>query len=112
MIEMFMSSLGIMMLSVWTAFVSYTFWYFTKAKSYAPITPEEAKQLWSIHHQTSGCTSKKWRQIKRNGITVGVECGCGYKHLQLRQIATHMPATPAPLSSYGLEPAEPLQKSS
>jgi hypothetical protein len=112
MIEMFTSTLGIMMLSLWTLFVTYALWYFTKAKSYAPITPEEAKQLWSIHHQTSRCNSRKWRQVKRNGRTVGVECGCGYKHVQLRLIATHMPTKPAPLSTYGFDPTEPLKTSS
>jgi hypothetical protein len=112
MIEMFMSNLGIMMLSLWTLFGVYASWYFTKAKSYAPITPEEARQLWSIHHQTAKCGSRRWRQVKHHGTTVGVECGCGYKHVQLRPVATHLPATPATLSTYGFDPAEPMQASS
>jgi hypothetical protein len=112
MIEMFMSNLGITMLSLWALFVIYAFWYFTKAKSYAPITVEEARQLWAIHHQTSRCSSRKWRQVKQNGKTVGVECGCGYKHVQLRLIASHSPAKPAPLATCGFEPAEPLRTSS
>lgn len=93
MTDMFMSNLWIIAPALWTCLIAYLIWYSTKAKNCAPITPTEAKQLWAIHLQNTSCSSKKWRQLKHNGQTVGFECGCGYKHVQNRPLIASMPAT-------------------
>ncbi|MEM3730393.1 MAG: hypothetical protein QW667_02675 [Candidatus Bathyarchaeia archaeon] len=77
-----------MMAALWICLAVYSAWYFTSAKHYFPITPDEAKILWKIHKKTAGCSSTKWRKIERRGKIIGFECQCGYKHIQKRPIVT------------------------
>lgn len=91
MIEMFMSNLWIFAPALWVCFIVYAAWYFTKVKTFAPITCAEARQLWAIHQKNTGCSNKKWRQIKHHDTTVGFECGCGYRHLHKRPVVGHSP---------------------
>jgi hypothetical protein len=112
MIEMFMSNLWIIAPSLWACFIAYVIWYSARVKTYAPITPTEARQLWVIHQQDSHCGSRKWRQLRKRGITVGFECGCGHKHMQLRPIVAHPPSTTVQLQTAALNTTEPLNKTS
>src|SRR3972149_7404423 len=81
----------ILALALWACFTTYITWYFTSAKKYAPITPNEAKTLWKIHRHNIGCNARKWREISRRGKTIGFECECGYKHIQRRPIVANTP---------------------
>ncbi len=85
--------LDILMPTLLVCFAVYTTWYFTSAKHYAPITPNEAKILWEIHKQKRSCKARKWREIKRRGKIIGFECECGYKHVQKRPIVANTPAS-------------------
>jgi len=93
MMETFTSNLPILMPALWGSFTVYVAWYVAKAKHYFPITPVEAKQLWTIHKETARCNAKKWKQIKRSGKTIGFQCDCGHKHVQKRPIVAHVPTT-------------------
>jgi hypothetical protein len=92
MFETFTSNLSIMMLALWGCFMTYASWYFTKAKRYSPITPTEARQLWTIHKHDTRCNGRKWRQVKNGKQTVGFQCECGYRHMQKRPLVTRTPA--------------------
>lgn len=93
MFEILISNLQIIAPTVWGGFALYGAWYFTRAKRLSPLTKTEAKQLWTIHKQDSGCKAQKWRQVKRGKLTVGFECECGYKHVQKRPLVTHAPTS-------------------
>ena len=93
MFEMFMSNLLIVMPTLWACFATYGAWYFTKAKSYSPITQTEARQLWTIHRHNARCNGKKWQQVKKGKQTIGFQCECGYRHVQKRPLVAHTPAT-------------------
>jgi hypothetical protein len=112
MIEMFMSNLWIITPTMWACFIVYAVWYSTKAKNYAPLTPVEARQLWVIHQQSANCSSRKWRQVKHRGITVGFECSCGHKHIQLRPIVAHLPSPPVPLQTPDFNTLQPSNRTS
>jgi hypothetical protein len=84
-------TLEILVFTVWTALVAYATWYFTSAKNYAPLTPNEAKILWKIHKQNINCNGKKWQAIKHHGKIIGFKCECGYKHTQKRPIVASTP---------------------
>ena len=90
--EIFMSNLWIIAPAMWACFITYAVWFSTRAKRFAPLTMTEAKQLWAIHRQNVKCGSKRWRQIRDHGRTVGFECGCGHKHMQKRPIVAGSPA--------------------
>jgi hypothetical protein len=77
--------------ALWIFLAAYATWYFTSAKNYAPITPNEARILWKIHKRNIRCDAKKWREITRKGKIIGFECGCGYKHIQKRPIVANTP---------------------
>lgn len=93
MLEMLTPNLWIIMPSLWACFTMYLAWYFTKVKRYSPITPTEARQLWTIHRSDARCNGRKWRQVKNGKQTVGFECECGYKHVQKKPIVAHAPVT-------------------
>jgi hypothetical protein len=112
MIEPLTSNLWIIAPSLWVCFIVYLVWYSAKAKDYAPITPTEARTLWVIHQQDSHCSSKKWRQLRKRGTTVGFECGCGHKHVQLRPIAAHVPSAAVQLRTTAFNTAEPPNRAS
>lgn len=78
--------------TAWATFLGYTVWYFTLAKHYAPLTPEEARVLWKIHKQDANCPSTRWRKIQKGGKIIGFECECGYRHIQKRPIAKGTPS--------------------
>jgi len=107
MIETFTSNLWIIAPSLWAGFIAYIVWYSARVKTFEPITRTEARQLWVIHQQDSHCGSTKWRQLRKRGITVGFECGCGHKHMQLRPVVAHLPSTAVPLPTTTLSTAEP-----
>jgi len=81
----------IIAITLWVCFTAYALWYFTLAKHYAPLTPNEARLLWRIHKQTTKCNSKEWREIHRGRKIVGFACGCGYKYMQKRPIVASAP---------------------
>ncbi len=112
MIEILMSNLWIVAPALWACFTAYVVWYSTKAKSYAPLTQVEAKQLWTIHRQNLKCGSKKWRQIRNHDKTVGFECGCGHKHLQKRPIVSNSPAPPTSMKTTTLNTMQTSRNSS
>jgi hypothetical protein len=91
MMEVITSNLYMITPALWASFTMYIVWYVTRAKHYSPITPTEARQLWTIHRQTVNCNGKKWRQIRRGGATIGFECDCGHRHIQKRPIVASMP---------------------
>ena len=91
--EMLISNMWIIMPSLWACLTMYLVWYFAKVKRYSPLTPTEARQLWTIHRHDAHCSGKKWRQVKKGKRTVGFECECGYKHVQKKPIMAHAPAT-------------------
>jgi len=93
MVDMLTSNLWILMPITWASFTTYLACCFTKAKRYSPITPSEAKQLWTTHRHTMHCNGRKWRQVKNGKQTIGFQCECGYKHVQKRPITAHAPAT-------------------
>jgi len=110
MIEMFMSNLWIIAPSLWAGFLAYVIWYSARVKTYEPITRTEARQLWVIHQQDSHCGSTKWRQLRKRGVTVGFECGCGHKHMQLRPVVAHLASTAVQLPTTTLNAAEPQKQ--
>jgi len=83
--------LEILLIALWGCLAVYATWYFTSAKHYAPITPKEARILWKIHKRNVQCVARKWRVIKRGGKIIGIECKCGYKHIQKRPIVANTP---------------------
>lgn len=78
--------------ALWACFTAYIIWYFTKAKNYAPITPNDARILWKIHRQSIHCDAKKWQVVRRGGKIVGFQCDCGYRHVEKRPIVGGLPA--------------------
>lgn len=112
MIEAFTSNLWIIAPSLWVCFIIYVVWYSARAKDYAPISHIEARQLWVIHQQDSHCSSKKWRQLRKRGTTVGFECGCGHKYVQLRPLVAHLPSTGVQLQTTGFNTSEPRNRAS
>ncbi len=93
MFEILTSNIQIIVPTVWIGLAVYAAWYFTRAKRYSPLTTTEARQLWMIHRRDARCTSKKWRQVKRDKLTVGFECECGYTHVQKKPLVAHAPAS-------------------
>jgi hypothetical protein len=81
----------ILALGLWTFFVAYTTWYFTKAKYTVPISVNEARILWKIHRRDLRCNGRKWREIKSDEKLVGFECECGYRHVQRRPVVASLP---------------------
>jgi|PlaIllAssembly_1097288.scaffolds.fasta_scaffold1748372_1 hypothetical protein len=62
------------------------------AKRSAPITPDEAKVMWTMHKQGSGCNHRKWQFIKRNkNKIIGFKCACGYQYTQKRPLLAITP---------------------
>lgn len=94
MFELFTSNLWILTPTTWVCFTVYAAWYFTRVKRYSPITPTEARQLWTIHKQDVHCNGRKWRRLKNGKQTVGFQCECGYRHVQKRPIIAHAPTAP------------------
>jgi hypothetical protein len=92
MFDMLMSNLWIVTPTLWGCFTTYVAWYFTKAKRYSPITPTEARQLWTIHKHDAHCGGTKWRRVENGKLTVGFQCECGYRHVQKKPIMAHAPA--------------------
>ena len=97
MFEPLTSEMWLIAPTIWASFIAYLVWYLTKAKHYVPISRVEAKQLWAIHIHNNHCNSRKWRQIRHRGRTVGFECGCGFKHLQQRPIVA--PSAPTSVAT-------------
>jgi hypothetical protein len=94
MFEILSSNLYLIIVpTMWACFATYLAWYFTRVKRYSPLTPTEARQLWTIHKHDTDCNGTKWRQVKHGKETVGFECDCGYKHVQKRPMIAHAPAT-------------------
>jgi hypothetical protein len=93
MFEVLTSNLWIVMLALWGCFTTYLAWYLTRAKRFSPITPIEAKQLWTIHRHDTHCDGRKWQQLKNGKHAVGFQCECGYRHIQKRPLVAHTPAT-------------------
>jgi hypothetical protein len=93
MFEILTSNLQIIMPTLWAGLAAYATWYFARAKRYSPLTATEAKQLWMIHRHDASCNSRKWRQIKREKLTVGFQCECGYTHVQKKPLVAHAPAS-------------------
>jgi hypothetical protein len=112
MFETLMSNLWVIAPTLWVSFIVYALWYSARAKDYAPITSTEAKQLWVIHQQGSHCTSKKWRQVRKRDVTVGFECGCGYKYMQQRPLVGHLPSSGVQLQADAFNAAEPRNRNS
>src|SRR4030065_2522412 len=93
MFELVTNNLFVVMPALWAGLGTYALWYLTKAKYYSPITREEARTLWYIHHQTLHCGARRWRKIKREDQIIGFQCECGYKHLQKKPLVAHSPST-------------------
>jgi len=91
MIQEFFSYLWVIMPAAWGCLSVYGIWYLTRAKNYFPISTAEAKQLWMIHRRGMNCDSKRWKQVKQHGTTVGFECECGFKHMQTKPIVGNHP---------------------
>lgn len=93
MFELVTNNFVIIMPALWAGLGTYALWYLTKAQDYSPITREEARTLWYIHHRALHCGARRWRKIKREGQIIGFQCECGYKHLQKRPLVAHSPST-------------------
>lgn len=93
MLDMLTSNLYIIMPTLWGCFTVYLAWYFARAKHFSPVTPTEARQLWTIHKRDTRCNGRKWRQVKNGKQTVGFQCECGYRHVQKKPIVAHAPTT-------------------
>ncbi len=53
-----------------------------------PITADDAKVIWKMHHETAHCRGHTWRLLKRKqDKIVGFQCECGYKYTQKRPLA-------------------------
>ena len=81
----------ILAVAIWSCFTAYVTWYFTVARSFAPITTEEARILWKIHRKDHSCNSNEWREIKRGSSIVGFVCTCGYRFVQQRPLVGGSP---------------------
>ncbi len=56
-------------------------------KCTAPISPNEAEVIWTMHRKTTCCRGHKWKPIKhRHDKIVGFRCECGYKYTQKRPL--------------------------
>ena len=91
----------ILAVAIWSCFIAYVTWYFTLARSFAPITTEEARILWKIHRKDFHCNSDEWREIKHGNRIVGFVCTCGYRYVQERPLVAGSP----PIET---EPAMPI----
>jgi len=71
-----------------------------------PITPEDAKVIWTLHKKNGACKCRKWNLLKRKkGQVIGFQCECGYKYTQKKPIILRTPAQnkenlASPLFSY------------
>jgi hypothetical protein len=91
MFETLTQDLWIVTPAVWALLTTYLAWYFTRAKRWSPLTLTEARQLWIIHKRATRCNGKRWRQVKKQGQTVGFRCECGHMHLQEKPVVAHAP---------------------
>ena len=59
----------------------------TATKRTIPITVEDAKVMWALHKQNTGCIFKEWTLLTRNkGKMIGFQCECGYRFKQKKPI--------------------------
>jgi hypothetical protein len=56
-------------------------------KRKVPITPEDAKVMWTFHKQNGTCKYRNWHLLRRKkGKVIGFQCECGYKYTQKKPI--------------------------
>lgn len=70
----------------WSTLAIYGTWFYTSAKDYAPLKPQELAILWKLHKQNNYCQQKNPTVIQRKGKIVGFTCNCGYKYFSKRPI--------------------------
>ena len=102
--------LELLIWAFWFLFGAYSFWFFTQAKTFQPLTLDDLALTWKMHKQQTGCTASHIHSlITKNNEVVGLKCDCGYTFLQKRLISQKIHIYPqtsiAPLtSSKGVNP--------
>lgn len=79
--------LDLLLCSVWFIFGAYSFWFFTQAKTFQPLTLNDLALTWKLHKQQTGCKASRLRSIlTKNDEVIGFKCDCGHEFLQKRLI--------------------------
>jgi len=79
--------LGLILWVFWFIFGAYSFWFFTHAKTFQPITLDQLALTWKLHKQQTGCKASRIHSIlTKNDDAVGYTCDCGYEFIQKRLI--------------------------
>jgi len=77
----------------WFSLGAYIFWFFTKAKTFQPLTLDDLALAWKLHKQETGCIASRIDSLLiRKDEVVGFRCDCGYEFLQKRLITQRVPA--------------------
>lgn len=79
--------LDLLVWAFWFIFGAYSFWVFTQAKTYEPLTLDHLALSWKLHKQQTGCKASHLDSLltKHDGV-VGFKCDCGYEFVQKRLI--------------------------
>lgn len=105
--------LDLLVWAFWFIFGVYSFWFFSKAKTFQPLTLDKLALTWKLHKQQTGCTASRIHSLltKKNEV-VGFQCECGYGFLQKRLITqkVHTYAQTNIMPSISCKVAGPLQK--
>jgi len=79
--------LNLLVWAFWFILGAYSFWFFSKAKTFQPLTLDDLALTWKLHKQQTGCTAPRIHSLlTKNDNVVGFKCDCGYEFLQKRLI--------------------------
>ena len=79
--------LELLLWTFWFIFGVYSFWFFTQAKTFQPITLDQLALTWKLHKQQTGCKASRIHSIlTKNDDAVGYRCDCGHEFIQKRLI--------------------------
>jgi len=104
--------LNLLVWAFWFILGAYSFWFFSKAKTFQPLTLDDLALTWKLHKQQTGCTAPRIHSLlTKNDNVVGFKCDCGYEFLQKRLITQkiHNYTKTSVVSSISSKIADPLK---
>jgi len=79
--------LDLLVWAFWFILGAYSFWFFSQAKTFQPLTLDDLALTWKLHKQQTGCKASRIHSLlTKNDNVVGFKCDCGYEFLQKRLI--------------------------
>jgi len=104
--------LDLVVWALWFILGAYSLWFFSKAKTFQPLTLNNLALTWKLHRQQTGCTASRIHSLlTKNNEVVGFKCECGYEFLQKRLITQKVHTyTQISVSSISSKFAGPLEK--